>query len=194
MCHNVAAQDLLNDSFYIYGVLENSHLFLMVTAGAELVSGTVCCCLGSWSKRQINKESHFLLRDDRMLKKWRAKGTCTFIFTLAQAGKLSLQPLWTEALQSGKRKGLVTIMSNDDGGCGCVKGIWKGWGIESLTGISELARKLHQPANESQTGAAHVMQSRSNTVHEGGRGKKMVWPITYTHAVQSELHGKCSIM
>lgn len=96
---------------------------------------------------------------------------CTFIFTLAQAGKLSLQPLWTEALQSGKRKGLVTIMSNDDGGCGCVKGIWKGWGIESLTGISELARKLHQPTNESQTGAEHVMQSRSNTVHEGGRKK-----------------------
>lgn len=36
---------------------------------------------------------------------------------------------------------------------------------------SALARKLHQPTNESQTGAEHVMQSRSNTAHEGG-GKK----------------------
>lgn len=71
--------------------------------------------------------------------------------------------------------------------------VWKGWGIESLTGISELARKLHQPTNESQTGAEHVMQSRSNTVHEGGRGKKDGL-TNNLHTVQSELHGKCSIM
>lgn len=37
---------------------------------------------------------------------------------------------------------------------------------------SELARKLHQPTNESQTGAEHVMQSRSNTAHQGG---KKIW-------------------
>lgn len=31
-------------------------------------------------------------------------GTFTFIFTLAQAGRLSLQLLWTEELQSGKKR------------------------------------------------------------------------------------------
>lgn len=42
------------------------------------------------------------------------------------------------------------------------------WGLEILTGFHSQARKLHQPTNESQTRAEHVMQSRGNTA----RGRK----------------------
>lgn len=34
------------------------------------------------------------------------------------------------------------------------------------------ARKLHQPTNESQTGAEHVMQSRGNTARGRRKNKK----------------------
>lgn len=89
---------------------------------------------------------------------------------MAQTGRLSLQLLWTEALQSVKKR-LGEYYGHKGGGCGGVKGVRKRWGLESLTGFSELARKLHQPTNETQTGAEHVMQSKGNTAC-GGRRKK----------------------
>lgn len=53
-----------------------------------------------------------------------SEGTFTFIFTLAQAVRLSLQLLWTEALQSGKKR-LGEYYEHDGGGRGGVKGVWK---------------------------------------------------------------------
>ncbi len=55
--------------------------------------------------------------------------TFTF-FTLAQTGRLSLQPLWTEALQSGKKSNrtLSEYYEHYGGGGGGDKGVWKGGG------------------------------------------------------------------
>lgn len=88
----------------------------------------------------------------------------TFIFTLAQAGRLSLQLLWTEELQSGKKRRGEYYMMAEGRGCVCGK-----VGARKSDWSSELARKLHQPTNESQTGAEHVMQSKGNTAREGRR-------------------------
>lgn len=84
--------------------MESSLLLLMVTVGSELGSGTVgcCCCLGSWSKTQTHRS--LAVGEDRRVKPRRAEGTATFIFTLAQEGKPSLQLLWTQAPQSGKEQ------------------------------------------------------------------------------------------
>lgn len=68
--------------------------------------------------------------DDKILQNqwWSySEGTFTFIFTLAQAGRLSLQLLWTEALQSGKKR-IHEYYEHDGGGRGGVKGVWKGGG------------------------------------------------------------------
>lgn len=56
-------------------------------------------------------------------------GAFTFIFTLAQAGRLSLQLLWTEELQSGKKRRGENYMMAE--GRGCVER----WGLENLTGL-----------------------------------------------------------
>lgn len=56
-----------------------------------------------------------------------SEGTFTFIFTLAQTGRLSLQLLWTEALQSGKRR-LGEYKGQKGGGCGGVERVRKGGG------------------------------------------------------------------
>lgn len=52
-----------------------------------------------------------------------------------------------------------------------VKCVWR-VGDRKSDWFSELARKLHQPTNESQTRAEHVMQSRSNTAQRGGKKRR----------------------
>lgn len=57
-----------------------------------------------------------------------SEGTFTFIFTLAQTGRLSLQLLWTEALQSGKKSNRMLseyYERGGGGGGGGVEGVWK---------------------------------------------------------------------
>lgn len=61
----------------------------------------------------------------------------------------------------------MSMMAEDVG----VSRVCGNMGARKSDWFSELARKLHQPTNESQTGAEHVMQSRGNTAR-GGRRKK----------------------
>lgn len=86
--------------------------------------------------------NQYWLQDNRILQDQRGRyseGTFTFIFTLAQTGRLSLQPLWTEALQSGKKSNrtLSEYYEHDGGRGGGVEGggCVERWGQEILTGF-----------------------------------------------------------
>lgn len=191
-------------SIFFFFFFLHSHLFLIVTVGLELESGTAVDCLGNWGRDkksrkkniykitwwfQINyyhKTTVLILSHCEVS----LRGHHTFIFTLAHTGRLSLQPLWTEELQSRQKRKRKSRAQSKPWlwwqGWGCL-GFVERWRLEILTGFHSWPGKSTSPLMKARLELRMWCNQEVILLMDEGGGAGSDTPVYM-------LHGNMSIM